>query len=131
MLDLVDTFGAGFVIFIVALLEMVGFVWVYGLGNVVRDIEFMLNRKISVYWKFCWGFFIPVSLSVIFLQSTIKSLSKPLQYDGKNYPDSAIVCGWMIAAVALLIIPISALHSVWTRKSDSLGEVTIWSAFYF
>jgi solute carrier family 6 amino acid transporter-like protein 5/7/9/14 len=78
MLDLVDTFGAGFVIFVMALLELIGIAWVYGLSNVIRDIEFMLNKKISLvsfrfiklfilillfntihfmlqYWKFCWG----------------------------------------------------------------------------
>ncbi|OXA50584.1 Sodium-dependent nutrient amino acid transporter 1 [Folsomia candida] len=122
MLELVDTFGAGFIIFIVALLEMIGFVWIYGLNNLVRDIEFMLNIKISWYWKFCWSIFIPVSLSVIFIQATIKSASSTLKYNGASFPPEAVVCGWMIAAVALLILPVAALHSVWTRKAGSLDE---------
>lgn len=94
MLDLVDTFGAGFVIFIVALLEMVGFIWVYGLNNVVRDIEFMLNMKIGLYWKFCWGIFIPFSLTIIFIHSTIGRLSSPLQYNGVDFPEGAV--GWFL-----------------------------------
>jgi len=71
MLDLVDHFGAGFVIYIMATLEMIGICWFYGLSNVVRDIEFMLSMKLSVYWKFCWGFFIPIVLIVMFIYNLV------------------------------------------------------------
>jgi len=88
MLELVDYFGAGFVIYVMATLEMIGIVWVYGLSNIVRDIEFMLNRKISFYWKFCWGFFIPVML-VLILSYTLAT-SGSLTYETKPYPPIAI-----------------------------------------
>ena len=29
------------------------------------DIKFMLNVSVGIYWKFCWVFFIPVSLTAI------------------------------------------------------------------
>jgi len=67
-----------------AVLEMIGITWVYGLNNITRDIEFMLNRKISFYWKFCWSFFIPVMLSFIFLYSLYTSEAKT--FEGRPYP---------------------------------------------
>lgn len=88
MLELVDYFGAGFAIYVLATLEMVGIVWIYGLSNVVRDIEFMLNRKISFYWKFCWGFFIPVML--VFILGYTLATSSALTYEGRPYPKIAI-----------------------------------------
>jgi len=57
MLTLVDYFGANFVIYVMATLEVIGVAWCYGLNRFCRDIEFMLNIKIGFYWKFCWGFF--------------------------------------------------------------------------
>jgi solute carrier family 6 amino acid transporter-like protein 5/7/9/14 len=122
MLDLVDTFGAGFVILFMATMEMIGFIWVYGLSNIIRDVEFMLNKRISIYWKFCWGIFIPLSLSIIFLANFITRIKKPITYEDKDYPLPAIVFGWIIAAIALLIPPVAAFHSIWTRKSESWSE---------
>jgi solute carrier family 6 amino acid transporter-like protein 5/7/9/14 len=88
MLDLVDHFGAGFVIYVMATLEMIGICWIYGLSNVVRDVEYMLNKKIGFYWKFCWGFFIPFTL--VFILGYSLATSKVIQYEGNDYPPIAI-----------------------------------------
>jgi solute carrier family 6 amino acid transporter-like protein 5/7/9/14 len=61
---------------------------VYGLNNICTDIEFMLGMKISWYWKFCWGFFVPLVLIVILAYSL--AVSESLKYNGQDYPDSAI-----------------------------------------
>lgn len=51
MLDLVDFYGGGFVIYTMCTLEMVGVAWCYGLYNFINDMEFMLGRKLGWYWK--------------------------------------------------------------------------------
>jgi solute carrier family 6 amino acid transporter-like protein 5/7/9/14 len=88
MLTLVDHFGANFVIYVMAIVEVGAVAWVYGLTNVCRDIEFMLGIKLGIYWKFCWGFFIPVGLTVILVYSFITS--HELTHNGSAFPPSAI-----------------------------------------
>lgn len=92
MLDLVDYFGATFVIYVMATVEIIGIIWVYGLNNVCRDIEFMLEDKIGkvgFYWKFCWGLFIPVMLIAVLIGSLI-DLKDPIKYEGKLYPTAPL-----------------------------------------
>jgi len=71
-----------------AIFEMIGICWVYGLNNVCEDIEFMLNIKITFYWKFCWAFFIPVGLSTILLYTFVNH--EELTYNDVTFPDSYI-----------------------------------------
>ena len=88
MLTLVDTFGSSFIIYMMVVLEVIAVSWVYGLSNISRDIEFMLKRPVGWYWKFCWGFFIPVLLSII-LVYTFATWKSP-KHNGVEFPDSAI-----------------------------------------
>lgn len=112
MLELVDHFGANFVIYIMATIEVrstnileicciitctcnlfyfskvMAIAWVYGLTSFIRDIEFMLGVKIGWYWKFCWGFFVPCGLSGIFIYAM--ATETRLTYNGWGYPDSAV-----------------------------------------
>ncbi|OXA55703.1 Sodium-dependent nutrient amino acid transporter 1 [Folsomia candida] len=67
MVGLIDHFGASFVIYLMAMLEVGAVAWVYGLNSFCKDIEFMLKIKVGWYWKICWGFLIPVGLFVIFV----------------------------------------------------------------
>lgn len=69
------------------ILELVGIVWVYGLTRLLKDIEFMLNRKTGLYWKVCWGIFNPIFLIVVFVYSQAKAT--PLQYGDYVYDDVA------------------------------------------
>ena len=41
--------------------------WVYGLRRLLSDIKFMMNISLGIYWKFCLGFFVPISLIAIFI----------------------------------------------------------------
>ena len=112
ILDLVDIHGVGFVIFITAAMEVsnsfnlisklginirvfvedlmkilffqvIAVSWVYGLKNICRDLEFMLKIKLSWYWKICWGFITPVSLSILLVYELVNF--QPLE----GYPMSA------------------------------------------
>ena len=52
------------------------------------DIKFMLNVSVGIYWKFCWVFFIPVSLTAILVYFIYSY--QPLTYEGNDYPPAAI-----------------------------------------
>ena len=72
MLDIVDYFGAGFIIFLMVILEVIGICWIYGLNRFIRDVDFMLGVKLSIYWKLTWAYIIPVTLVFIFVYAMTK-----------------------------------------------------------
>ena len=87
-MTLVDHYGSSFMIFIMAMLEVIGVVFVYGLNNFCRDIEFMLNIRLGWYWKVCWSLIVPVSLSVVLVFTLITS--EKLTHNGIDFPPIAI-----------------------------------------
>lgn len=120
ILDLVDYFGGGFVIFVMAIIETIALHWLYGMKNFLKDVEFMLGIKLGIYWKFCWFFFIPLFLTAILIYILIEM--EPLQFNGSLYPTSAYACGWTLAGVALLTVPIGLLHSWYNSPGDTPME---------
>lgn len=58
-----------------------------GINNFLDDIEFMLNRRLSLFWKVCWTFLTPAIIAVIFIYNMINL--EFLTYNGSNYPDVA------------------------------------------
>lgn len=90
-MNLVDYFAGSFIVFMLAVLEMTGIFWVYGLENFLDDVDFMLNRRPSVYWRVCWAIVTPLLLVAILLY-TIAGLT-PLTYSGIAYPSMAYGTG--------------------------------------
>ncbi|XP_020283025.1 sodium-dependent nutrient amino acid transporter 1-like isoform X2 [Pseudomyrmex gracilis] len=104
ILTLVDYYGTSFVVFILASFEMTGVVWIYGFENFLEDVEFMLDRKVSVYWRICWFVITPLILIAIFIY-TVATLT-PLTYGGRSFPGSAHAAGWTILCIGVLQIPL-------------------------
>ncbi len=48
VLDLMDTYGAGFPVLWVGFWELVGLMWIYGVDNVRKDIKLMLGSPPSM-----------------------------------------------------------------------------------
>lgn len=86
-ITLVDYYGGTFVAIIVGVLEIVTIFWIYGLFNFLNDMEFMLGKRMSVYWRLCWLLITPLFMIVI-LVYTIASYEPPT-YDGVRFPDYA------------------------------------------
>lgn len=85
MLNLVDHFGGTFLIFVLAIGELVGIMWIYGLENLCNDVEFMIQRRPGWYWRVCWLVITPLFMIFVFIYSM--ATLKPLEYAGKLYPD--------------------------------------------
>lgn len=88
-----DHFGAGFVIYIMACLEVIGIMWIYGLNNFCKDVEFMLQMKISLYWKFCWGFVVPLTLIAVLAYTLLTSTT--VTHGSAHFPDIAICASFV------------------------------------
>lgn len=126
MLELIDYYAASFVVFILATLEITGIFWIYGLENFLDDVEYMLKRRPSAYWRLCWGVITPLLLAVI-LVYTLISLT-PLTYSGISYPDSAHAAGWTICAFGILQVPFWMIYAMMSKRNLSSLEM-IKSAF--
>ena len=109
LVNLVDYFGATFIIFVLSIAELSGIFWIYGLQNFCDDLEFMLGKRPSAYWKICWGVITPVLLIAIFIYSI--AMIQPLNYNGQKYPEGFI--GELIYSKDLLRIKYKIPHFQW------------------
>lgn len=84
---LIDYYGGTFVAIIVGVLEMVSIFWVYGLRNFLNDMEFMLGKRLGIYWRLCWLLITPL-LMIVILIYTIATYESP-KYNDSRFPDYA------------------------------------------
>lgn len=112
-MTLVDFYGTSFIVFMLAIVEVIAVCWVYGMSKqfttsnsqtlnisndnatcssigvdrICRDIEFMMNRKTGLYWRLCWNLLMPLLLISILLYTFITY--NQLKYDDKAFPSWA------------------------------------------
>ncbi|XP_076069628.1 sodium-dependent proline transporter-like isoform X2 [Oratosquilla oratoria] len=101
---LMDNFGGGIGVLLIAIFELIAVHWIYGVRRFTDDIYFMLGFRPSMFWNVCWVFIAPVSLTVIFVYSSV-TWENPV-YNGIPYPPWAINLGWFLAAISVIFIPI-------------------------
>ncbi|XP_060827893.1 sodium-dependent nutrient amino acid transporter 1-like [Bombus pascuorum] len=120
VLTLVDYYGTSFVVFILASFEITAVTWVYGIENFLDDIEFMLDRKTSSYWRICWFLLTPLILILIFFY-TVVTLS-PLTYGGTGYPATAHAAGIVIFCFSILQIPFWMIVEILKNRNLPLSK---------
>ncbi|EJY57747.1 AAEL008424-PB [Aedes aegypti] len=120
ILDLVDHYGGTFLIYVLAIIEMVAIFWIYGLDNWCNDIEFMVQRRVGLYWRLCWGLITPLFMIAVFIYSLVEY--KWPTYSGQQYPGEALICGIFVFIFGILQVLIWA---VWTVTGDSTKE-SVW-----
>ncbi|XP_039962147.1 sodium-dependent nutrient amino acid transporter 1-like isoform X1 [Bactrocera tryoni] len=114
ILNLVDYFAGTYIVFSLAVFEIIGITWFYGLRNFCDDVEFMTNRKVSIYWRLCWGIITPLLLAVIFIYSL--AVMEPLTYAGWSYPSSAEIVGWILLLLGFLQFPLWGIWYLYIHK---------------
>ncbi|XP_034664650.1 sodium-dependent nutrient amino acid transporter 1 [Drosophila subobscura] len=120
ILTLVDFYGGTYVVFILAIFELAGIVWIYGLQNFCDDVEFMCNRRVSLYWRVCWSFFTPVMMIVIFIYSMVTI--EPITYSEQYFPESANVAGWLLFGIGAAQFPLWWMWYISHHREGSLGQ---------
>lgn len=101
---LFDNYGVGQAVFLYAILELVGLMWIYGWKNICKDFEYMLQHNLSPFWKITWAFITPVALIVIFIYGNVDLSSSVGEGDSK-LPPLGQALGWMLAALAIGQVP--------------------------
>ncbi|XP_032894564.1 sodium- and chloride-dependent glycine transporter 2 [Amblyraja radiata] len=104
MLQLVDTYAASYSLVIIAIFELVGVSYIYGLKRFCEDIEMMIGFQPNYFWRICWAFFTPTILTFILCFSFYQW--EPLTYETYKYPAWSMVMGWLMLASSVIWIPI-------------------------
>ncbi|XP_023161901.2 sodium-dependent nutrient amino acid transporter 1 isoform X1 [Drosophila hydei] len=120
ILTLVDFYGGTYVVFILAIFELSGIMWIYGLENFCDDLEFMSNKKVSLYWRLCWSFFTPVMMIVIFIYSM--ATIKPIKYSELYFPVAGDVAGWLLFVVGAAQFPLWGWWYISTHRRGSFAK---------
>lgn len=94
--------------FALAILQMAGIIWVYGLQNFCWDAEFMLGRKVTLFWKVSWAIVTPGIMIAIFIYN-MANLENPT-YGSRKFPTEYIVAGWIIFTIGISQV---LVWSVW------------------
>lgn len=102
LLTLVDDYGGTLLIFFLAIVELAAVFWIYGLENFCWDVEFMLKRKVSPYWRISWGIVTPLFMITIFIYSMVNYQSPT--YGPHKFPSEYIAAGWTIFGFGILQI---------------------------
>merc|ERR1711963_479694 len=108
ILDIMDTYGAGFAVLWIAFNECVRFMWIYGVRNFCRDIKLMLGHEPNWFWKITWAIVAPLFLLIILIASV--ATWKSPKYNGViTYPDWAHTLGWVLVALSAVQVPLWAI----------------------
>lgn len=118
VLELMDKYGGGIAIVLVAVMENVAIMWIYGVDRFCDDIKFMLGKRPNIYWRATWTFTAPLILAMVFIYSLIKH--KPIKYGDYDYPDWADGIGWFLALLSIMQIPAWAIYIVLKQDGKDL-----------
>nr|B4JMC1.2 RecName: Full=Sodium-dependent nutrient amino acid transporter 1 [Drosophila grimshawi] len=120
ILTLVDFYGGTYVVFILAIFELVGIAWIYGVSNFCDDIEFMSNKRVSLYWRACWLIFTPIMMIVIFIYSMVTIT--PIKYSDIYFPVAGDVAGWLLFAIGASQFPLWGWWYVHNHRTGSIAK---------
>jgi len=133
-LQMFDSFTGTISLLGIALFEIIIIIYIYGLRQFTKDIEFMLGRNLmnmNYYWKVTWLFIAPALTGGIVLFSLYELFSQDIKYKpwsksrAENYDEAyplwgEFLCFFLIVA-SLIMIPIFALlrkFNIYKLKED-------------
>lgn len=75
-----DSFAGTIGLVVVALLEMIAVIYIYGHKKFTQDIFDMTGYKPGLYWQITWRFLAPVLMIVILVSSIVSMVLKHPTY---------------------------------------------------
>ncbi|KAH0629836.1 hypothetical protein JD844_012253 [Phrynosoma platyrhinos] len=119
-LVLLDDYSAGFGLMVVVITTCLVVTRVYGMKRFCRDIHMMLGFKPGIYFKACWLFLSPVTMTALLVYSIIKY--QPSTYNGTyRFPFWAEALGILMGIFSCLMIPIGMVFAV-LREEGTLWQ---------
>lgn len=108
-IHILEHYVIGRMVLISTMLELIGFIWVYGLESLSNDFEFVLGYNLNFFWKTIW-FIAPVFLGVLEAASMVLM---PLRISTDKSWE--VTTGWSLYAFAWAII---LLVGIWQILSQ-------------
>ncbi|ELT97454.1 hypothetical protein CAPTEDRAFT_170971 [Capitella teleta] len=103
MVQLIDNYAATYSLLIIGLFECMTISYIYGVDNFFKDIEMMLGKRPSLWWKAMWCFVTPILLVFIMIFTWIDYV--PSKYAEYHYPSWADSLGWCMSMTSVAAIP--------------------------
>ena len=110
VIQLIDNYAATYSLLIIGLFECSVLAFIYGVGNFSKDIERMLGKPVSIWWKVMWCCVTPILLAGIMVFTWIDYT--PSKYDTYAFPAWADALGWIITMTSVSAIPIVAVIKI-------------------
>ncbi|KAL3852860.1 hypothetical protein ACJMK2_016469 [Sinanodonta woodiana] len=114
LLQLMDNYVGGWTLLIIGFSETIAVIYCYGVNRFFQDLEVMLGKPQWLWWKICWYALSPAAIMFIFVFTFVDYT--PSKYGDYLYPAWADAMGWIMAAAAVIAIPITALYKIY--KTD-------------
>ncbi|XP_011692153.1 PREDICTED: sodium- and chloride-dependent transporter XTRP3 [Wasmannia auropunctata] len=129
-LKMFDSFAGTIGLVIVALMEMLSVICVYGHEKFTKDIEEMTGYKPGPYWQITWRFLAPVIMVGILLCSVISMFIKKPQYSAWNATTGETVPtsypGWVLGiAVVIILAGIAPIPIVFLLRRFQLVKLDV------
>ncbi|XP_011414893.3 sodium- and chloride-dependent glycine transporter 1 [Magallana gigas] len=121
VLQIMDWYCATFSLMLLSLTECVVIAWIYGADRFYKDIELMIGYQPGVWWKICWKYITPATITFVWLFS-VTQLS-PVTYGDYEYPDGAIVFGWMLGLASIVPVPVCAIIAILGEKGSFVQRI--------
>ncbi|XP_059833415.1 sodium- and chloride-dependent neutral and basic amino acid transporter B(0+)-like isoform X4 [Hypanus sabinus] len=125
-LNLIDYFCTGWILITIALLELIGLSWVYGVNRFIKDIEMMIGERnflFWLWWRVCWCFISPCMLLAILTWSL--ATFAPPSYGPMEYPVWATPFGWFLIILCIMWIPVIAIMRVAQAEGSTLSQYVV------
>ncbi|XP_014475460.1 PREDICTED: sodium- and chloride-dependent transporter XTRP3 isoform X1 [Dinoponera quadriceps] len=106
-LKMFDSFAGTIGLVMVALMEMISVIFVYGHEKFTKDIEEMTGHRPGAYWQFTWRFLAPIIMVCILVSSVASMFIKKPTYSAWNASLGVAVPtsypGWVLGIAAIII----------------------------
>ncbi|GAB1601992.1 sodium- and chloride-dependent glycine transporter 1-like [Argonauta hians] len=102
ILYLMDSSVSGFPLLFLGLTECLIISYVYGYHRFSEDLEMMLGRKPSLYWRICWTVITPLILAAVMISKAIQY--KTITLHDYDYPRWAQIIGWLLIASPIVLM---------------------------
>ena len=130
MFTLIDWYSADWSLLLIALMEIILLMYIYGVKNVLANIREMGIRLPIIskfYWMTNWLVCSPIILFGITIITWINF--SPANYQGYIFPDWVQAMGWLMAISAIAIVVVMGIYEK-HRRNNVLGKPTSWSQMF-
>ncbi|ODN03411.1 Sodium-dependent serotonin transporter [Orchesella cincta] len=108
LVNFLTTYGPGISVIFVVFVEAAAVCWLYGTKRFSGDIERMIGKQPSMFWKITWQYISPVFILIIFIFSFFSY--EDLNTAQYQYPKWSIIVGWMLTLSSIICVPLYIVY---------------------